>query len=174
MSKKSTQARRVRTYRLSNLLVGGFLVIILLFSVLFTVHQGLVYTCTNSNELYEYNGHFELSKIRKTRNTTYQFILDNGDIITANPDIMQHNQRIEEFTELHFLYTENQNIISSTYTAVEITTLEGATSFLSTHATTAEAKQGVVLGSIFAVLILVVNIIYWLCLVSVKPRKKRK
>jgi len=53
MSKKSTQARRVRVVRLSNLLVGGFFVIMLLFFVLFAVHHGLIYAHTNSNNLYE-------------------------------------------------------------------------------------------------------------------------
>ena len=166
MSKKSTQARRVRAARLSNLLVGGFLVIFLLFFVLFAVQHGLVYAHTNSNELYEYSGHFELKEIRKLRNTTYQFILDNGDTIAANPDIMQYNQRIEEFTELHFLYTAN--------TAVEITTLDGATYFLSKDDSTAEALGSIYLGSSFAVLMLAISIIYWLCLVRIKPRKKRK
>ena len=166
MSKKSTQARRVRAARLSNLLVGSFFVIILLFFVLFAVRHGLVYTHTNSNELYVYSGHFELKEIRKLRNTTYQFILDNGDTIAANPDIMQYNQRIEEFTELHFLYTAN--------TAVEITTLDGATYFLSKDDSTAEALGSIYLGSSFAVLMLAISIIYWLCLVRIKPRKKRK
>ena len=166
MSKKSTQARRVRAARLSNLLVGGFLVIFLLFFVLFAVQHGLVYAHTNSNELYEYSGHFELKEIRKLRNTTYQFILDNGDDIAANPDVMQHNQRIEEFTELHFLYTSN--------TAVEISTLDGATHFLSKDDSTNEALGGIYLGSFFVVLMLAINIIYWLCFVRIKPRKKRK
>ena len=166
MSKKSTQARRVRAARFSDLIVGGFLVVFLLFFVLFAVRHGLVYTHTNSNELYEYSGHFELKEIRKSRNTTYQFILDNGDTIAANPDIMQYNQRIEEFTELHFLYTAN--------TAVEITTLDGATYFLSKDDSTTEALGSVYLGSFFAVLMLAINIIYWLCLVRIKPRKKRK
>ncbi len=166
MPKKSTQARRVRAARISNLLVGCFCVIILLFFVLFAVHHGSIYVHTNSNELYEYSGHFELKEIRKSRNTTYQFILDNGDAITANPDIMQYNQRIEEFTELHFLYTAN--------TAVEITTLDGVTYFLSKDNSTAEALGGIYLGSLFAVLMLAINIIYWLCLVRIKPRKKRK
>ena len=166
MSKKSTQARRVRAARFSNLLVGGFFVISLLFFVLFAIHHGLVYVHTNSNELYEYSGHFELKEIRKLRNTTYQFILDNGDTIAVNPDIMQYNQRIEEFTELHFLYTAN--------TAVEITTLDGVTYFLSKDDSTTEALGGVYLGSFFAILMLVINIIYWLCLVRIKPRKKRK
>ena len=123
MSKKSTQARRVRAARFSDLMVGGFLVVFLLFFVLFAVHNGLVYSHTNSNELYEYSGHFELKEIRKSRNATYQFILDNGDTIAANPDIMQHNQTIKEYTDLHFLYTAN--------TAVEITTLDETTYFLS-------------------------------------------
>ena len=92
MSKKSTQARRVKAARFSNLLFGAFLVIFLLFFVLVAVHHGLVYAHTNSNDLYEYSGHFELKEIRKLRNTTYQFILDNGDTIAANPDIMQYNQ----------------------------------------------------------------------------------
>ena len=166
MSKKSTQARRVRTARLSNLLVGGFFVIISLFFVLFTVNHSVVYAHTNSNKLYEYSGHFELKEIRKLRNTTYQFILDNGDTITANPDIMQYNQRIEEFAELHFLYTAN--------TAVEITTLDGATYFLSKDDSTTEALGNIYLGSFFAVLMLAISIIYWLCLVRIKPRKKRK
>ena len=166
MSKKSTQARRVRAARFSDLIVGGFLVVFLLFFVLFAVRHGLVYTHTNSNELYEYSGHFELKEIRKSRNTTYQFILDNGVAIAANPDIMQYNQRIEEFSELHFLYTAN--------TAVEITTLDGATYFLSKDDSTTEALGSVYLGSFFAVLMLAINIIYWLCLVRIKPRKKRK
>ena len=166
MSKKSTQARRVRAARLSNLLVGGFLVIFLLFFVLFAVQHGLVYAHTNSNELYEYSGHFELKEIRKLRNATYQFILDNGDTIAAKPDIMQYNQRIEEFTDLHFLYTAN--------TAVEITTLDGATYFLSKDDSTTEALGFIYLGSFFAVLMLTINIMYWLYLVRIKPRKKRK
>ena len=166
MSKKSTQARRVGAAKLSNLLVGGFFVIILLFFVLFAVRHGLVYAHTNSNALYEYSGHFELKEIRKLRNTTYQFILDNGDTIAANPDIMQYNQRIEEFTELHFLYTAN--------TAVEINTLDGATYFLSKDDSTTEALGNIYLGSFFAVLMLAISIIYWLCLVRIKPRKKRK
>ena len=166
MSKKSTQARLVSAARLSNLLVGGFFVIILLFFVLLAVRHGLVYAHTNSNELYEYSGHFELKEIRKLRNTTYQFILDNGDTIAANPDIMQYNQRIEEFTELHFLYTAN--------TAVEITTLDGATYFLFKDDSTTEALGNIYLSSFFAVLMLAISIIYWLCLVRIKPRKKRK
>ena len=166
MSKKSTQARRVRAARLSGLSVGGIFVVFLLFFILFAVHHGLVYAHTNSNELYEYSGHFELKEIRKSRNTTYQFILDNGDTIAANPDIMQYNQRIEEFTELHFLYTAN--------TAVEITTLDGATYFLSKDDSTTEALGGIYLGSFFALLTLAINIIYWLCFVRIKPRKKRK
>ena len=166
MSKKSMQARRVRAARLSGLLVGGVLVVFLLFFVLFAVHHGLIYAHTNSNELYEYSGRFEIKEIRKSRNTTYRFILDNGDAIAANPDIMQYNQRLEEFTELHFLYTEN--------TAVEITTLDGATYFLSKDDSTAEALGCIYLGSFFAVLMLVINIIYWLCFISTKPRKKRK
>ena len=166
MSKKSTQARRVSAARLSNLLVGGFLVIFLLFFVLFAVQHGLVYAHTNSNELYEYSGHFELKEIRKLRNTTYQFILDNGDTIAANPDIMQYNQRIEEFTELHFLYTAN--------TAVEIATLDGATCFLSKDDSTTAALGNIYLGSFFAVLMLAISIINWLCLVRQNPRKKRK
>lgn len=166
MSKKSTQARRVRAARLSNLLVGVFFVIVLLFFVLFAVQHGLVYAHTNSNELYEYSGHFELKEIRRSRNTTYQFILDNGDTIAANPDIMQYNQRIDEFTELHFLYTAN--------TAVQITTLDGAINFLSMDDSTAESLGCIYLGSFFAVLMLAINVIYWLCLVRIKPRKKRK
>ena len=166
MSKKSTQARRVRAARFSDLIVGGFFVVFLLFFVLFAVHNGLVYSHTNSNELYEYSGHFELKEIRKLRNTTYQFILDNGDAIAANPDIMQYNQRIEEFTDLHFLYTAN--------TAVEITTLDGSTYFLSKDDSTTEALGFIYLGSFFAVLMLAINIMYWLFLVRIKPRKKRK
>ena len=166
MSKKSTQARRVKAARFSNLVFGAFLVIFLLFFVLVAVHHSLVYAHTNSNDLYEYSGHFELKEIRKLRNTTYRFILDNGDAITANPDIMQYNQRIEDFTELHFLYTAN--------TAVEITTLDGATYFLSKDASTTEALGFIYLGSFFAVLMLAINIMYWLYLVRIKPRKKRK
>ena len=166
MSKKSTQARRVKAARFSNLLFGAFLVIFLLFFVLVAVHHGFVYAHTNSNDLYEYSGHFELKEIRKLRNTTYQFILDNGDAIAANPDIMQYNQRIEEFTDLHFLYTAN--------TAVEITTLDGATYFLSKDDSTTEALGFIYLGSFFTVLMLAINIMYWLYLVRIKPRKKRK
>ena len=166
MSKKSTQARRVRAARLSNLLVGGFFVFILLCFVLFAVRHGLIYARTNSNELYEYSGHFELKEIRKIRNTTYQFVLDNGDTIAANPDIMQYNQRMEEFAELHFLYTAS--------TAVEIATLDGAICFLSKDDSTTEALGNIYLGSFFAVLMLAISIIYWLCLVRINPRKKRK
>lgn len=166
MSKKSTQARRVSAARFSDFLIGSFLVIIMLFFVLLAVRHGSVYAHINSNELYEYSGHFELEKIRTLRNTTYQFKLDNGDTIAANPDIMQYNQRIDEFTELHFLYAEN--------TAVEITTLDGATNFLSKVDSATEALGFVYLGSFFAVLILIINIIYWLCFVRAKPRKKKK
>ena len=166
MSKKSTQARRVRAARLSNLLVGVFFVFILLFFVLFAVRHGLIYAHTNSNELYEYSGHFELEEIRKLRNTTYQFILDNGDMIAANPDIMQYNQRIDEFNELHFLYTAN--------TAVEITTLDRTTIFLSKDESVTEALGFIYLGSFFAVVILILNIICWLCFVRAKPHKKKK
>lgn len=126
----------------------------------------MVYAHTNSYELYEYSGHFELKEIRQFRNTTYQFILDNGNTIAANPDITQYNQRIEEFTELHFLYTVN--------TAVEISTLDGATYFLSKDDSTAEALGGIYLGSFFMALMLAINIIYWLCFVRMNPRKKRK
>jgi len=175
MSKKSTQATRIRKEKFSNFLVGAFLVIMLLFFALFTVQHSLLYMHTNSNELYEYSGNFELSKIKKTRNTTYRFALANGDIITANPDIIQHNQRIGEFTELHFLYTAPQNnIFSITNNAVAISTLDGATNFLSKNDSIAEAKHGIYLGAFFIILILAINIIYWFCLVGVKPRKKRK
>ena len=166
MSKKNTQARRARAARLSDLLVGGFLVFLLLFFVLFTVQHSLVYAHSNSNALYEYSGHFELKEIRKLRNTTYHFILDNGDAIAANPDIIQHNQRIDEFNELHFLYTAN--------TAVEITTLDGTTILLSKDDSIIEARGSIYLGSFFAILILAMNIIYWLCLVGAKPRKKKE
>ena len=166
MSKKNTQARRVSAARLSDLLVVGIFVIILLFFILFTIRHGLVYAHTNSNELYEYSGNFELKEIRKLRNTAYQFILDNGDTIAANPDIMQHNQTIEEFTDLHFLYTAN--------TAVEITTLDEATCFLSKDASIAESRGNIYLGSFFAVLMLAISFIYWFCLVRTQPRKKRK
>ena len=166
MCKKSTQARRVRVKRFSDFLTSSFLIIFLLFFVLLAIHYGSIYARTNSNELYEYSGHFELKEIRKLRNTTYQFILDNGDAIAANPDIMQYNQRIEEFTDLHFLYTAN--------TAVEITTLDGATYFLSKDDSTTEALGFIYLGSFFAVLMLAINIMYWLYLVRIKPRKKRK
>ena len=166
MSKKSTQARRVRVKRFSDFLTSSFLIIILLFFVLLAVHYGSIYARTNSNELYEYSGHFELEEIHKLRNTTYQFKLDNGDTIAANPDIMQYNQRIDEFCELHFLYTAN--------TAVEITTLDGTTIFLSKDNSVTEALGFIYLGSFFALLILVLNIIYLLCFVRAKPHKKKK
>ena len=166
MSKKSTQARRVRVKRFSDFLTSSFLVIILLFFVLLAIHYGSIYARANSNELYEYSGHFELEEIRKLRNTTYQFKLDNGDTIATNPDIMQYNQRIDEFNELHFLYTAN--------TAVEITTLDGPTILLSKDDSIIEARGSIYLGSFFAALILAINIIYWICLVRAKPRKKKK
>ena len=175
MSKKSTQATRIRKEKFSKFLVGGFLIIMLLFFALFTVQHALLYVRTNSNELYEYIGHFELSKINKTRNTTYRFALANGDIITANSDIIQYNQRIEEFAELHFLYTAPQNnIFSTTNNAVAISTLDGATIFLSANDSIAEVKRGIYFGAFFTILILAINIIYWFFLVGVKPRKKRK
>lgn len=166
MSKNSAQARRVRAKKFSDFLLGGFFIIFLLFFVLLAVRHGSVYARTNSNTLYEYSGHFELEEIRKLRNTTYQFKLDNGDTIAANPDIMQYHQRIDEFNELHFLYTAN--------TAVEITTLDRTKIFLSKDDSVTEALGFVYLGSFFAVLILAINIIYWSCLVSAKPRKKKK
>ena len=54
MSKKSTQATRIRKEKFSKFLVGGFLIIMLLFFALFTVQHALLYVRTNSNELYEY------------------------------------------------------------------------------------------------------------------------
>ena len=174
MSKKSTQAARVRKQKITDFLVMGVLVIMLFFFILFAVQNALLYTHTNSNELYEYSGHFEVSEIHRHRNTTYRFTLDNGDIITANPDIMQSNQRIEEFSELYFLYTPTKNIIFSAYIAVEITTLDGTTIFLDENDSITEAKQGVCLGIVFTVLLLAMNIICWLCLKRVRARKKKR
>ena len=174
MSKKSTQAARVRKQKITNILAMGFLVVMLLFFVLYTAQNALLYVHTNSNKLYKYSGHFEVSQIRRHRNTTYQFTLDNGDIITANPDIMQSNQRIEEFSELYFLYTPTKNIIFSAYTAVEITTLDGTIIFLDKNDSISEAKQCIYLGITFTVVLLAMNIICWLCLRRGKSVKKKK
>jgi hypothetical protein len=174
MSKKSTQAARVRKQKITNFLALGFLVIMLLFFILYTTQNALLYIHTNSNELYEYSGHFELNEIRRHRNTAYRFTLDNGDTITANPDIMQYNQRIDDFSELHFLYTPSKNIIFFEYTAVEITTLDGTIIFLDKNDSISEAMQCIYLGIAFTVLLFAMNIVSWLCLGRGKSRKKKK
>ena len=173
MSKKSTQASRVKKQKITDFLLLVFLAIMLLFFVLFAVQNALLYTHTNSNELYEYSGHFKVNEIHRPRNTTYRFTLNNGDTITANPDIMQCNQGIEEFSELRFLYTPTKNIIFFEYTAVEITTLDGTIIFLDKNDSISEAKQGIYLGIAFTVLLLAMNIICWLCLGRGKSRKKK-
>ena len=174
MPKKSTQATRIRKRQLSDFLVVVTLLIILLLFILFTIQNVLLYVYTNSNNLYEYSGCFELREIQKSKHTTYQFALPNGDIITAQPNIMQHNQKIGEFTELHFLYVTPKITLPFTYNAAAITTLDGATRFLTMNASMAEAKLGIIAGAVLTFLFLALNIIYLLCVIGVKPCKKRK
>ena len=99
--------------------------------------------------------------------------MPNGDIITAHPDIMQHNQEIVEFTELHFLYVIPKITLPFTYNAVAITTLDGAIQFLTMNASMAEAKLGIIAGAVLIFLFLALNIIYLLYVIRVKPCKKR-
>ena len=117
MPKKNTQAARIRKGQFSDFLVFVTLILIVLLLILFTAQKVLLYVHTDSNNLYDYCGCFELREIQKAKNTTYQFTLPNGDIITAHPDIMQHNQEIVEFTELHFLYVIPKITLPFTYNA---------------------------------------------------------
>ena len=173
MPKKNTQAARIRKRQFSDFLVFVTLIIILLLLILFTAQKVLLYVHTDSNNLYDYSGCFELRKIQKAKNTTYQFTLPNGDIITAHPDIMQHNQEIVEFTELHFLYVIPKITLPFTYNAAAITTLDGAIQFLTMNASMAEAKLGIIAGAVLIFLFLALNIIYLLYVIRVKPCKKR-
>ena len=174
MPKRSTQLARIRKRQFSDFLVFITLVLILLSFILFTTQKALLYVNTNSNNLYEYSGCFELKEIQKTRGTTYQFTLPNGDIITAQPDIMQHNQEIGEFAELHFLYIMPKITLPFTYNAAAIATLDGTTYFLTRDASMTEAKTGIFVGAVLTLLFLALNIVYLLCVIGVKHHKKRK
>lgn len=173
MSKKRTKAIRNRKQMLSDFSGGCLMIMIVCFFALFTVQHVIFYANAKSNTFQEYSGHFERTEINYLRNTKYRFVLPNGDVITADPDIMQHNKRMEDFSELHFLYTAPQNkVFSAANNAVAISTTDGGTDFLTMDDSIEEAKLGICIGAFFTILWMAITVIYWFCFVKLNPRKK--
>ena len=174
MAKKDTNGKKQKK-KITDILTACILIAIMVVFTLYSVHDIALCVNTTSERNCEYSGSFKLNESRRTRNTTYIFTLANGDVITANPDIMEHHQRLDEFEELKFSYTSFRNIPFFTYTAVSITTIDGEINFLSANDTITEAKLGIVA---FVVIIgIIVSVIIAWCAVLVWLRrtpKKRK
>ena len=175
MTKKKSQRMKSKTKKITDVLTVCILTVIMIVFTLYAVHDIVLCVHTSSGRNCEYIGSFELSESRRTRNTTYKFTLTNGDTITADPSIMEHHQRLDEFDELAFSYTSFRNIPFFAYTAVSITTIDGEISFLSVSDTITEAKLGigvfaVIIGIIVSAIIAWYAVLMWL---SRTPKKKK-
>ncbi len=149
--------------------------IIILVLTLYFVQDIAIFVHTNSGRNCEYSGSYELRKIHRTRNTTYQFTLENGDTVTAIPGKIENNQRIEDFDELKFSYTLFKTAPFFTHTAVSITTTDGEICFLSIDDTLAEARLGIwtfaILIGIIVSVVIAGGVVWWRLLRSSKKRK---
>ena len=73
---------------------------------------------------------YELKRIRTSKNTSYQFILPNGDRLSFIGDPIANIKLIESQERLLFTYASPRGGIRFTYVCVEITSVDGKTCFV--------------------------------------------
>ena len=73
---------------------------------------------------------YELKKIRTSKNTSYQFILPNGDRLSVIGNRIEKIKLIESHEKLLFTYASPRGGIRFTYACVEITSVDGETCFV--------------------------------------------
>jgi len=153
-SKRSRQRIKNNKRRLVTMIALVFLLLMLSYFLAFSIHNLIVCRNIHSGNLKEYSGSFNITKVQRTRNTVYFFTLENGDVIRAIPELIEHGESITQFTNLRFTYATPKSGFPPAYTGVEITEQEGTAVFLTPENASEEAQKGAALGIIFFAIVL--------------------
>ena len=91
----------------------------------------------------EYQGNYTFYEKRYARNTSYRFVLDNGDVISVAPEYVDEpDTDWTAFPQLSFRYFRKESLfLFHTHTCVSITSADGEIVFVQEDVTTAEARS---------------------------------
>lgn len=128
----------------------------------------------------EYQGNYTFCETRYARNTSYRFVLDNGDVISVAPEyVAEPDTDWAAFPQLSFRYFRKESLfLFNTHTCVSITSADGEIVFVQEDVTTAEARSLAILlliiGASCAILSGVPLFFYLLEIGLFGKKKKRK
>lgn len=86
---------------------------------------------------------YELSKIRTGRNTSYLFILDDGERIWVNSELLENKDIIHTHKQLEFTYVEPMGGARFSYTCLEIVSHDGNIKFVNQVTALREVVLGI-------------------------------
>ena len=106
---------------------------------------------------------FELKKFQTGRNTSYLFVLDDGDTIFVVDELLENENIINSNEKLNFTYVKPRGGIHLAYTCSEITSQSESIEFVNPTLALREVKLGIIVNfmiSIPIILFYVILLIY--------------
>lgn len=165
------QRRKERRQRITDLIVGVLMAAIVLFLIYNIIQSAVNVYDIDNGTLNTYSGGYTYEIRHGTRNISYVFSLDNGDKITALPELTQNEDVWELHSELVFQYSTMPATFFGVYSAVSITSQDGETVFLSGKDSRSEDVGSIWVFSVLLVLVVSVLILP-LVLLRVFAKKK--
>ncbi len=127
----------------------------------------------------EYQGNYTFYEKRLSRNTSYRFALDNGDVISVAPEYVDETGTDwNAFPQLSFRYFRKGSLfLFNTHTCISITSADGEIIFVQEDVTTAEARSLAILLLIVGGLCVVLSgfpLFFYLLEIGLLDKKKKR
>ncbi len=118
----------------------------------------------NNKGIFEYHGTFKICEKNIFRNTSYEFVLDNGDTIYIPSEYLLQNEiNIAEFEELKFKYSSHKDIFGRfLHLGVSITSVDENVVFVEDNYVKEDSIFGIITYLIIGFLTVIVSIIPFL------------
>ena len=123
------------------------------------VFEGIRLICVvkniNDQNIIRATCRFDLSEIRRSRNSSYDFRLDNGDKIWIPSEMLEHEEIIDTQEQLTFIYVAPKGGIHFSYECIDITSEDGRIHFIDQEFAIKEVKLGIITNLIMAAPLLI-------------------
>ncbi len=116
---------------------------------------------------------YELTKIKTGRNTSYLFVLDDGDRLFVEGELLENKDIIDAHKKLYFTYVTPRGGTHFSYTCIKITSYNEKVQFVNQTLAIREVELGILVNFLIAVpIILFFFVIFIYKLIMIKHKWK--